>query len=158
MKIFFKSLFIILTIINIVSCSSDSDNNVNNINNETRLSTNANRLEINSNTTNKSEVTDGRDYLGDFAPLFASINDDILFGQVWSREKELSPRDRSLITIAALMGAGVTDTSIKSHLEIAKRNGITKEEMVEIITQLSFYTGWTKGWSMFSFATEVYKE
>ena len=106
----------------------------------------------------KNAVTDGRDYLGDFAPLFASINDDILFGQVWSREKELSPRDRSLITIAALMGAGVTDTSIKSHLEIAKRNGITKEEMVEVITQLSFYTGWTKGWSMFSFATEVYKE
>ena len=158
MKIFFKSLFIILTIINIVSCSSDSDNNVNNINNETRLSTNSNRLEISTNTTNKSAVTDGRDYLGDFAPLFASINDDILFGQVWSREKELSPRDRSLITIAALMGAGVTDTSIKSHLEIAKRNGITKEEMVEVITQLSFYTGWTKGWSMFSFATEVYKE
>ena len=158
MKIFFKSLFIILTIINIVSCSSDSDNNVNNINNETRLSTNASHLEISTNATNKSEVTDGRDYLGDFAPLFASINDDILFGQVWSREKELSPRDRSLITIAALMGAGVTDTSIKSHLEIAKRNGITKEEMVEVITQLSFYTGWTKGWSMFSFATEVYKE
>ena len=155
MKISFKSLFIILTIINIVSCSSDSDNNVNN---ETRLSTNASRLEITTNTTNKSAVTDGRDYLGDFAPLFASINDDILFGQIWSREKELSPRDRSLITIAALMGAGVTDTSIKSHLEIAKRNGITKEEMVEIITQLSFYTGWTKGWSMFSFATEVYKE
>ena len=158
MKISFKSLFIILMIINIVSCSSDSDNNVNNINNETRLSTNASRLEISTNATNKSAVTDGRDYLGDFAPLFASINDDILFGQVWSREKELSPRDRSLITIAALMGAGVTDTSIKSHLEIAKRNGITKEEMVEVITQLSFYTGWTKGWSMFSFATEVYKE
>ena len=155
MKISFKSLFIILTIINIVSCSSDSDNNVNN---ETRLSTNASRLEITANATNKSSITDGRDYLGDFAPLFASINDDVLFGQVWSREKELSPRDRSLITIAALMGAGVTDTSIKSHLEIAKRNGITKEEMVEIITQLSFYTGWTKGWSMFSFATEVYKE
>ncbi|TKZ35105.1 carboxymuconolactone decarboxylase family protein [Brachyspira catarrhinii] len=154
MNIFFKSLFIITIIINIVSCNSNSDNN---INNETKLSTN-DSLKISTNETNKSAVTDGRDYLGDFAPLFASINDDILFGQIWGREKELSPRDRSLITIAALMGAGVTDTSIKSHLEKAKENGITKEEMVEIITQLSFYTGWTKGWSMFSFATEVYKE
>ena len=105
----------------------------------------------------KNAVTDGRDYLGDFAPLFASINDDVLFGQVWSREKELSPRDRSLITIAALMGAGVMDKSMKSHIERAKENGITKEEMVEIITQLSFYTGWSKGWVMFSFAMEIYK-
>lgn len=151
MKIFFKS-FMIVIIIYIISCDND-----NNINNETKLSTNAN-LEISTNTANKNTVTDGRDYLGDFAPLFASINDDILFGQIWGREAELSARDRSLITIAALMGAGVTDTSIKSHLEKAKENGITKDEMVEIITQLSFYTGWTKGWSMFSFATEVYKE
>lgn len=83
------------------------------------------------------KVTAGRDYLGAFAPQFAAMNDDVLFGQVWSREKELAPRDRSLITVAALMGAGITDTSMKGHLEKAKENGVTKEEIVEVITQLA---------------------
>lgn len=104
------------------------------------------------------KVTAGRDYLGTFAPQFAELNDDILFGQVWSREEQLSPRDRSMITVAALMGAGVTDTSLKGHLEKAKENGITKEEIVEIITQLAFYTGWPKGWAIFGIAQEVYGE
>lgn len=104
------------------------------------------------------KVTDGRDYLGKFAPQFAELNDDILFGQVWSRENELSPRDRSLITIAALMGAGIIDTSMKSHLQKAKENGITKDEMVEVITQLAFYTGWPKAWAVFAQAIEVYGE
>lgn len=104
------------------------------------------------------KVTAGRDYLGAFAPQFAAMNDDVLFGQVWSREKELAPRDRSLITVAALMGAGITDTSMKGHLEKAKENGVTKEEIVEVITQLAFYTGWQKGWAVFALAMEVYKE
>lgn len=104
------------------------------------------------------KVTAGRDYLGEFAPQFAELNDDILFGQVWSREEQLSPRDRSMITVAALMGAGITDTSLKGHLEKAKENGITKEEIVEIITQLAFYMGWPKGWAVFSIAQEVYSE
>lgn len=106
----------------------------------------------------KKKVTDGRDYLGAFAPKFAEINDDVLFGQVWSREKELAPRDRSLITLAALMGSGITDQSLKSHLQKAKENGVTKDEMVEVITQLAFYTGWPKGWAVFAQAMEVYGE
>ena len=89
------------------------------------------------------KVTAGRDRLGEFAPQFAELNDDVLFGQVWSRESQLSPRERSMITVAALMGAGVTDFAMKSHLQKAKENGITKEEMVEMITQLAFYAGCT---------------
>ena len=102
------------------------------------------------------KVTAGQDYLGDFAPLFATLNDDVLFGKVWSREDKLSARDRSMITVSALMGAGILDTSLKGHLEKAKENGIAKEEIVEIITQLAFYTGWPKAWSAFAMAMEVY--
>lgn len=108
--------------------------------------------------TTQKKVTDGRDYLGNVAPLFAEINDDILFGKVWSRENELSARDRSLITVAALMGSGITDQSLKGHLQKAKENGVTYKEMVEVITQLAFYTGWPKGWAVFAQMMEVYKE
>ncbi len=111
-----------------------------------------------SEMKDKKPVTAGRDYLGNFAPQFAAINDDILFGQVWSREQQLPARDRSLITVAALMGAGITDTSLRGHLEKARENGVTKAEMVEVITQLAFYTGWPKGWAVFAQAMEVYKE
>lgn len=102
-------------------------------------------------------VTDGRDYLGGFAPQFAEINDDVLFGQVWSREEHLSPKERSMLTIAALMGGGITDRSLKGHLETGKANGITREEIADIITHLAFYTGWPKGWAAFALALEVYQ-
>lgn len=101
-------------------------------------------------------VTDGRDYLGGFAPQFAAINDDVLFGQVWNKEDNLSPKTRSMITIAALMGAGIVDKSLYGHLETGKANGITKDEIVDIITHLAFYTGWPKGWAVFAMAMEIY--
>ena len=101
--------------------------------------------------------TAGRDALGEFAPEFARYTDDILFGEVWSRNDDLSLHDRSLITVSALMGAGILDTSFKHHLEFAKKNGVTKEEMVEVITQLGFYTGWPKAWAAFRMAKEVYE-
>lgn len=88
--------------------------------------------------------TTGRDRLGDFAPDFARYNDDILFGEVWSRNDILSLHDRSIVTISALVGAGVIDSSLKYHIMTAKNNGVTKDEMVEIITQLGFYAGWPK--------------
>lgn len=87
------------------------------------------------------KVTDGRDFLGNFAPQFAAINDDVLFGQVWNKDNVLSDKTRSMITIAALMGAGIIDESLESHLKTGKENGITKEEIVDIITHLAFYTG-----------------
>lgn len=99
--------------------------------------------------------TAGRDNLGKLAPKFAELNDDVLFGEVWSRENKLSLRDRSMITISALMAQGLFP-QLKSHFIIGKEHGITKEEAVEIVTQLAFYSGWPKAWSAFSLINEVY--
>lgn len=102
--------------------------------------------------------TAGRDKLGEFAPKFAEINDDVLFGEVWSREDKLSLRDRSLVTVVALMSQGLADSSFKYHLMSAKNNGITKEEIAEIITHAAFYAGWPKAWAAFNMAKEVWTE
>ena len=102
--------------------------------------------------------TAGRDNLGDFAPKFASLNDEVLFGEVWSREDKLSLKERSMITVVALMSKGILDSSLKSHLENAKKNGITQEEMAEIITHVAFYAGWPNAWATFRLAKEVYDE
>ena len=112
------------------------------------------------NQTEKKAVkivqTAGRDQLGEFAPAFARYNDDILFGEVWSRNDKLSLRDRSIVTVCALISSGVIDSSLKYHLATAKKNGVTQEEMAEIITQLGFYAGWPKAWAAFNMAKEVY--
>ena len=100
--------------------------------------------------------TAGRDRLGKLAPKFAELNDDILFGEVWSREDKLSLRDRSMITVTALMTKGIFDSSLKSHLITAKKNGITKTEMVEMITHLAFYSGWPNAWAVFNMLEDVY--
>ncbi len=102
--------------------------------------------------------TAGRDALGEFAPKFAELNDDVLFGEVWSREDKLSPRDRSLVTVAALMGSGILDSSLKYHIMHAKENGVTAEEMAEAITHIAFYAGWPKAWAAFNDAKEIYSE
>ncbi len=104
------------------------------------------------------KVTAGRDAMGTFAPKFAELNDDVLFGEVWSREDKLSPRDRSLITVSALMASGILDSSLLHHIERAKANDITKEEMTEALTQLAFYGGWPKAWAALRMAKEVYGE
>ena len=100
--------------------------------------------------------TAGRDALGDFAPDFARYNDDILFGEVWSKNDVLSLHDRSIVTVSALVASGIIDSSLKYHIQSAKANGVTKAEMVEIITQLGFYAGWPKAWGAFRMAKEVY--
>ena len=102
--------------------------------------------------------TAGRDSLGEFAPKFAELNDDVLFGEVWSREDKLSLRDRSLVTICIFMGKGMVDSSLKYHLINAKNNGITKTEMAEIITHAAFYAGWPNAWAVFNMAKEVYAD
>ena len=102
--------------------------------------------------------TAGRDALGEFAPKFAELNDDVLFGEVWSREDKLSPRDRSLVTVAALMGSGILDSSLKYHIMHAKENGVTAEEMAEAITHIAFFAGWPKAWAAFNYAKEIYSE
>jgi 4-carboxymuconolactone decarboxylase len=106
----------------------------------------------------RTNVTAGRDQLGDFAPQFAAFNDDLLFGQVWSRDKELSARDRSLITVTALMASGILDSSLDFHLRTAKANGISRTEIVEILTHLAFYTGWPKAWAVFRMAKEIWND
>ena len=102
--------------------------------------------------------TAGRDQLGDFAPEFAHLNDDILFGEVWSRNDLLSLRDRSIVTITSLISQGITDSSLTYHLQTAKNNGITRTEISEIITHIAFYAGWPKAWAAFRLAKEVWNE
>ena len=102
--------------------------------------------------------TAGRDSLGEFAPKFAQLNDDVLFGEVWSREEQLSLRDRSLVTVVALVSQGLTDSSFRYHLESAKKNGITRNEIAEILTHAAFYMGWPKAWAAFRMAKEVWAE
>ena len=104
------------------------------------------------------KITAGRDVLGEFAPKFAQLNDDVLFGEVWSRESELSARDRSLITVTALMAQGLTDSSCQDHLTTAKNNGVTKTEIAEILTHAAFYAGWPKAWAAFRMAKEIYQD
>lgn len=94
--------------------------------------------------------TAGRDALGDFAPKFAQLNDDVLFGEVWSREGELSLRDRGVVTVVALMAQGLTDSSFQYHLMSAKNNGVTRAEIAEILTHAAFYAGWPKAWLPFA--------
>ncbi len=102
--------------------------------------------------------TAGRDALGEFAPKFAQLNDDVLFGEVWSREDKLSLKLRSVVTLSALIGKGIVDSSLQYHLQSAKNNGITKTEMAEILTHIAFYAGWPNAWAAFRMAKEVYAD
>ena len=102
--------------------------------------------------------TAGRERLGGFAPKFAALNDDVLFGEVWSREEKLSLRDRSIVTVACLMAQGLVDSSFQYHLMSAKKNGVTKTEIAEILTHAAFYAGWPKAWAAFNMAKEVWAE
>ena len=91
----------------------------------------------------KITQTAGRVQLGEFAPKFAELNDDVLFGEVWNRAG-LSPHDRSMITIATLVGKGIIDSSLTHHLQFAKQNGVTRTEISEMLTHIAFYAGWPK--------------
>ena len=106
----------------------------------------------------KVRQTAGREQLGNFAPKFAELNDDVLFGEVWSRTDKLSLRDRSMVTLTALISMGITDSSLTYHLQTAKANGITRTEIAEVLTQIGFYAGWPKAWAAFRLAKDVWKE
>ena len=101
--------------------------------------------------------TAGREQLGDFAPQFAHFNDDVLFGEVWADEENLSARDRSLLTVTALITKGAF-AQLPYHLQTAKKNGISKQEISAVITQLAFYVGWPNAWSAFNLAKQVWSE
>lgn len=115
-------------------------------------------ISVTMNGQEKIKQTAGRDQLGEFAPKFAELNDDVLFGQVWSRTDKLGLRDRSMITVAALVSMGITDNSLIYHLQNAKNNGLTRTEIAEILTHIGFYAGWPKAWAAFRLAKEVWNE
>ena len=96
--------------------------------------------------------TAGRDALGTFAPKFAELNDDVLFGGVWAREKQLSARDRSIVTVTALMAKGILDSSLQYHIGNAKKHGVTAEDREDILTHAAFYEGWPNAWAAFKMA------
>ena len=102
--------------------------------------------------------TAGHDALGEFAPEFAQLNDDVLFGEVWSREDRLPLKLRSIVTVSALIGKGIVDSSLQYHLQSARRNGVTRTEMVELLTHIAFYAGWPNAWAAFRMAKEVYAD
>ena len=99
--------------------------------------------------------TAGRNALGDFAPEFAHYNDDVLFGENWNNG-DIDLKTRSMITVVALMASGITDSSLKYHLENAKQHGVTQKEIAAVITHVAFYAGWPKAWAVFNLAKEVW--
>ena len=101
------------------------------------------------------ELSPAQKLVGDFAPKLAQLTDDILFGDVWERA-ELSPRDRSLVTVAALIANGNTE-QLTGHLSRAKQNGLSETELAEVIIHLAFYAGWPRAMSAVRVAREVFK-
>jgi len=93
---------------------------------------------------------------GDFSPKLVQLTDDVLFGDVWERT-ELSKRDRSLVTVAALIAGGNSE-QLPFHLQRAKENGVTEAELIETITHLAFYSGWPKAMSAITVAKEIFKK
>ena len=105
----------------------------------------------------KIKQTAGRDQLGAFAPMFAHLNDDVLFGEVWN-EDAIDVKTKCIITVVSLMASGVTDSSLGYHLQNAKNHGVTREEIAAIITHATMYVGWPKGWAVFRQAKEIWAE
>lgn len=100
--------------------------------------------------------TGGRQAFGDFAPGLVHYTDEVLFDEVWERAG-LSKRDRSLVTVAALTAMGKTD-QLTFHLDFARQNGVTEDELKEAITHLAFYTGWPNGMSAMTVAKDVFTQ
>jgi len=94
--------------------------------------------------------------IGDFAPKLVELTDRVLFGDIWER-KELSKRDRSLVTVAALIALNRPE-QLRFHLNKALDNGLKKEELIEVITHLAFYSGWPNAMSAIMIAKEVFSK
>ena len=108
-----------------------------------------------TDTAPAREPSGAEKMFGDFAPGLVHLTDDVLFGEAWKRP-QLTPRDRSLITVAALTAGGNAE-QLMFHLRFAKDNGVTEEELIEAITHLAFYTGWPKAMSAMSVARQVFR-
>ena len=101
--------------------------------------------------------TAGRDQLNSFAPMFAHLNDDVLFGEVWNSDG-IDVKTRCIVTVVSLMASGITDSALIYHLKNATARGVTKEEIAAIITHAMMYVGWPKGWAVFNLAKEILNE
>ena len=106
--------------------------------------------------TDKPTPTSARDAFGDVNPVLAKITDEVLFGDVWERP-QLSPRDRSLVTVAALI-AGYRSNEMPFHMKRALENGVTKDELIETITHLAFYSGWPTAMTALPIAGKAIEE
>ena len=102
------------------------------------------------------QPTPARRLIGDFSPKMVELTDNVLFGDVWERPG-LSKRDRSLVTVSALIAMNRPD-QLRSHLALARQNGVTEVELIEAITQLAVYSGWPNAVSAIAVAREVFKQ
>jgi 4-carboxymuconolactone decarboxylase len=104
-----------------------------------------------------TEPTPAQKAVGDFAPQLVSLTDDVLFGQVWSRDQALSRRDRSLVTVSSLITSSSFE-QLESHLRLAKDNSLAEAELIEAMTHLAFYAGWPKAMSAIQVAKRVFAQ
>jgi 4-carboxymuconolactone decarboxylase len=104
----------------------------------------------------RNEPSGAQKMFGDFAPALVRFTDDVLFGEAWARTEQLSARDRSLVTVASLLTSGSTEQLVY-HLDLAKDNGATEQELIEAITHLAFYAGWPKAMSAMAVAKRVFR-
>jgi 4-carboxymuconolactone decarboxylase len=102
-----------------------------------------------------AEPTPAQRLIGDFSPTLVDLTDRVLFGEVWARP-QLSQRDRSLVTVSALIAMNRPD-QLRSHLARARDNGVTQDELIETITHLAFYSGWPNAMTAISVAKEVFE-
>lgn len=115
-------------------------------------------LTLNVMAQKKITQTAGRQVLGEFAPKFAELNDNVLFGDAVWNDSTLSLHDHSMVTISILLGKGLVDSSFRSHLEMGKKHGITRKEIAALLTQAAFYAGWPNAWAGFRMAKEVWAD
>jgi len=105
--------------------------------------------------SDQKEPSGAKKAFGDFAPGFVHFTDDVLFGQVWPRTVDLSPKDRSLVTVTVLATLGATD-QLTYHRGLARQNGSTEAELKEAITHIAFYAGWPRAMSAMTVARQVF--
>jgi 4-carboxymuconolactone decarboxylase len=106
--------------------------------------------------TENTKPSRAQQLFGDIAPDLAGFTDDVLFGQVWPRT-QLTPKERSLVTVSSLITSGSTEQLV-SHLRLARQNGASQEELIEVITHLAFYAGWPKAVSAALVAKQVFND
>lgn len=109
-----------------------------------------------SDTAPAHQQSRAQQLYGDIAPKMAELTDEVLYGDIWERP-QLSKRDRSLVTVTALIALNRPD-QLRSHLNIARQNGVTEEELVETITHMAFYSGWPSAVSALAVAKEVFQK